>query len=137
MPAASSSTTAIRTTESRQVSLMDGLAAARVRGEFVAASKPFVDDGHMLLAARYDNGFWVKVADKVYRNATRRLVPNAQDSLWSGKFAKAVTGMGAPYDKVLGHEIEIVPLGDPAAVRPGETLRVKVLFQGKPLASAE
>jgi uncharacterized GH25 family protein len=123
--------------EGRQISLMDGLAAARVRGDFVAQSKPFVDDGHALVAARYDNGFWVKVSDKVYRNATRRMVPNAADSLWSGKFAKAVTGMGALYDKVLGHDIEIVPLGDPMAVRPGETLRVKVLFQGKPLAGGE
>jgi uncharacterized GH25 family protein len=120
----------------RQTSLLDGLAVARVRGAVVAASRPFADDRRMLLAARYDNGFWVKVDDKSYRNATRRLVPQAQDSLWSGKFAKAVTGAGAPWDRVLGHEIEIVPLGDPAALAPGATLRVRVLFRGQPFADA-
>jgi nickel transport protein len=38
---------------------------------------------------------------------------------------------------VLGHDLEIVPLSDPAATRPGQTLRLRVLFQGKPLAGAE
>ena len=38
----------------------------------VAQSRPFGDDGHTLLAARYDNGFWIKTADGLYRNATRR-----------------------------------------------------------------
>jgi len=123
-------------TAERQVSLLDHLDVARVRGNVVAASQPFVDHGRTLLAARYDNGFWVKVADKIYRNATRRLVSDAQDSLWSGKFAKAVTGAGAPWDRVLGHEIEIVPLSDPVAVRPGATLRVRVHFRGRPLAEA-
>jgi uncharacterized GH25 family protein len=120
----------------RQTALLDGLAVARVHGAVVAASRPFVDDRRMLLAARYDNGFWVKVDEKTYRNATRRLVPQAQDSLWSGKFAKAVTGAGAPWDRILGHEIEIVPLGNPAALAPGARLRVRVLFRGQPLVGA-
>ena len=31
----------------------------------------------------------------------------------------------------------LVPLADPATARPGETLRVRVLFRGQPLAGAE
>jgi uncharacterized GH25 family protein len=38
------------------------------------------------------------------------------------------------WKKVLGHKLEIVPLADPGAVRPGGTLKVRVLFEGKPLA---
>jgi nickel transport protein len=121
----------------KQESLIEGLAPARSHGAIVAASRPFADDGHNLFAARYDNGYWVKIADKVFRNATKRLAPDALECLWSGKFAKAVTGPGAPWDKVAGHEMEIMPLSDPAAVRPGETLRVRVLFKGKPLAGGE
>jgi len=121
----------------RQTSLLEGLAPGRAGGAPIVESRPFVDDGHALLAVRYDNGYWVKIADNVYRNVTRRLAPDAADSLWSVKFAKAFTGSGAPFDKVLGHEIELVPLSDPAAVKPGETLRVRVLFRGKPLVNGE
>ena len=68
---------------------------------------------------------------------SKRMAPDAIDSLWSGKFAKAATGAGAPWDTALGHELEIVPLTDPAAVRVGESLRVRVIFRGQPLAGAE
>jgi len=122
---------------SGQTSLLAGLAPRRAGGAPVAASRPFADDGHALLAVRYDNGYWVKIADDLYRNASRRLVPDAADSLWSVKFAKAVTGPGAPWSTVLGHELEIVPLSDPATAKPGDSLRLRVLFRGQPLAGAE
>ncbi|MBH5388586.1 DUF4198 domain-containing protein [Bradyrhizobium diversitatis] len=118
-------------------SLLDGLAAASENGVQIARTKPFDDGGHTLLAARYDNGFWVKTKDGVYRNATRRLVPDAVEILWSGKFAKAITGADAPWREVLGHDLELVPLSDPAKAKPGEPLKVKVLFRGKPLPDAE
>jgi Domain of unknown function (DUF4198) len=35
---------------------------------------------------------------------------------------------------VLGHELEIVPLSDPLAIKPGQKLRVRVLFRGQLLA---
>jgi uncharacterized GH25 family protein len=35
-----------------------------------------------------------------------------------------------------GQQLEIVPLADPAAVRPGSTLRFAVLFAGRPVADA-
>jgi hypothetical protein len=37
---------------------------------------------------------------------------------------------------VLGLPLEIVPLRDPFALRPAETLPVRVLFRGRPLAEA-
>jgi uncharacterized GH25 family protein len=40
------------------------------------------------------------------------------------------------WKKVLGHKLEIVPLDDPGAIRPGGTLKARVLFEGKPLANA-
>lgn len=118
-------------------SLLEGLAAASDNGVQVVRSKPFDDAGHTLLAARYDNGFWVKTSDGLYRNATRRLIQDAAESIWSGKFAKAITGADAPWQQPLGHDLELVPLTDPAKAKPGETLKVKVVFRGKPLADAE
>jgi uncharacterized GH25 family protein len=124
-------------TGDQRVSLLDGLALVSVRGAPVVQSRTFADAGRTLLAARYDNGYWVKISDNLYRNVSKRMAPNAIDSLWSAKFAKSVTGAGAPWNTVLGHELELVPLADPATVRPRENLRVRVLFRGQPLAGAE
>ena len=127
----------VAVTANGSASLLKGIEQATRHGVPVAQTKPFADDGHALLAARYDNGFWIKTADGVYRNATRRLGPDAAESMWSVKFAKALTGPDAPWEKVLGQILEIVPLSDPARAKPGQTLRLKILFQGKPLAGAE
>lgn len=89
-----------------------------------------------VVSARYDNGFWVRGTDGEYRNTTRRLVPDAAEAITSVKFAKLVTGTNAPWSAPLGHELEIVPLDDPMSVKPGTSLRVKVLFGGAPVASA-
>ena len=40
------------------------------------------------------------------------------------------------YGRTVGHLLEIVPLRDPAALRPGDRLPVAVTFAGRPLADA-
>ena len=54
--------------------------------------------------------------------------------------AKAIVYAGdvvkAP-DQAFGDILEIIPLGDPKELGKGETLPVKVLYKGKPLASVE
>jgi hypothetical protein len=55
------------------------------------------------------------------------------------KCAKALMSVGKPgagFDRPVGHPLEIVPLRNPAALRPGETLAVRVLFRGAPLKGA-
>lgn len=117
-------------------SLLAGITATQDGGVGVVTSRPFADDGHGLFAARYDNGFWARLPDGTTRNVTRRFAPDAMDTLWSAKFAKAVSGSGSPWQTVVGHTLEIVPLTDPAAAKPGDTLRLQVYFQGKPLPGA-
>lgn len=41
------------------------------------------------------------------------------------------------YAVVTGQRLELIPLGDPAAIHPGGTLRLKLLFAGQPLAGAK
>lgn len=123
-------------TSGGRTSLLSGIAATQEGGFGVAASRPFADDGRSLFAARYDNGLWVRQQDGTIRNATRRLVPDAVETLWSAKFAKAVSGAGSPWQTVLGHELELVPLSDPAAAKAGDTLRLRVYFRGQPLPGA-
>jgi len=33
--------------------------------------------------------------------------------------------------------LELIPLDDPSAIRPGTSLRLRVLFRGSPLAGAQ
>jgi nickel transport protein len=121
-------------TGKERLSLAEGLAHTHAGSAIVVASKTFDDAGHALVAASYDNGYWVKAPSGAYYNATRRSVPDAVDSLWSGKFAKAVTGTGSPWATAIGTPLELVPLADPAAQKPGDSLPVRVLFKGQPLA---
>lgn len=55
----------------------------------------------------------------------------------SAKYAKAIVeiGSGGPraFDKVVGHALEIVPLRDPALLKAGDSLDVRLLFRGKPV----
>ena len=120
-----------------ETSVRDGLSAAMRDGAPVLVSAPFSAKTPALVSARYDNGFWVETPDGSYRNSSRLVYPNAKASLWSIKFAKTLTGAGAPWDRVVGHELEIVPLADPVGVAPGGTLHARVLFRGAPLADAE
>lgn len=102
----------------------------------ILTSEPVPGAGSALISARYDNGFWVKAPDGEYRNTTRRFVPGATEAITSVKFAKLIAGQGAPWATAVGHDLEIVPMQDPLAVKPGGSLQVKVLFHGQPVAGA-
>ncbi|MEP6886756.1 MAG: DUF4198 domain-containing protein [Nitrospirales bacterium] len=90
----------------------------------------------ILLAARYDNGFWVKTAHG-HRDTSKLQVADTVESLSSMKYAKALLqvrpGASELHRKVIGHRLELVPLSNPFVVKPGESLSVKVYFDGKPL----
>ncbi|ACL60025.1 DUF4198 domain-containing protein [Methylobacterium nodulans] len=114
---------------------------------FVAALRPSPPDvppalvaplpskaSRTLVAATYDSGYWVTLTDGSGRNTSRRLVPDATASRWSVRFAKAALGPAAPWLKVVGHALEIVPLEIPAPT--AGAIRVRVLFRGEPLAGA-
>lgn len=54
------------------------------------------------------------------------------------KYAKALVQVGdagpRAFDRAAGHVLEFVPLSDPAAVRRGDTLALRLLYRGRPLA---
>ncbi|MHC2109258.1 DUF4198 domain-containing protein [Methylobacterium sp. CM6246] len=92
-------------------------------------------NGDALVAAAYDNGYWVRLTDGSYRNASKRMVPEGEKSQWSVKYAKAAVGPTAPWDRVVGQPLEIVPLEAPALAKG--SIRVRVLFEGRPLSGAD
>lgn len=56
------------------------------------------------------------------------------------RYLKCLIHVGGKRDdawkRVLKQRLEIVPLADPSAVKPGGNLKVRVLFEGKPLPKA-
>lgn len=97
-----------------------------------------------LVAARYDNGFWARKAvpgqaRPFTRNTTRALMPDAESVTQNLKFAKALVLDAADaqsFQRTVGHLLELVPQQNPAQLRPGEPLPVRVLLGGQPLAAA-
>ena len=55
---------------------------------------------------------------------------------WTIKWGKMLLGAGSN-DKVLGTRLELVALKDPFTARPGTTIPVKLLYDGKPFAGAD
>ena len=122
-------------------SLLPGITSASQGGIPVLITEPVtIESDTILLAARYDNGFWVKTPNG-FRNTSKQQVPSAEDSLLSIKFAKALFQVSAAesheYGKIIGHRLELVPLGNPFLAKPGEGLEIKVYFDGKPLVGIE
>ncbi len=94
----------------------------------------------LVLAARYDNGYWVKTREG-HRNTSKLQVPDTEDSLYSMKFAKVLiradhrnTEAGTSY---VGHRLELIPLHDPFTLHPGDILKVRVEYKGRPLAGVD
>lgn len=56
------------------------------------------------------------------------------------KYAKTIVEVGRggarAFGRAAGHPLELVPLADPAALRPGDTLALRILLLGRPLAGA-
>lgn len=71
------------------------------------------------------------VASSRKRKGDREHVP-------SEKYAKSIITVGKGNEnvsKTLGHRIEIVPLKNPSEVKAGDSIPVKILFEGKPLST--
>jgi uncharacterized GH25 family protein len=67
-----------------------------------------------------------------------RKTAGASDPYKIEKFSKAlvnVTSADNGFSAVIGDTLEIVPLTNPATVRPGDELTVRVLFKGQPLTT--
>ena len=83
-------------------------------------------EGAAELAARYEREGRLPKTDSI----TRRYA----------KYAKTIVevGNGGPraFSRVAGQVGEFVPLRDPAALRAGDTLPVRLLYRGRPLAEA-
>jgi len=76
-------------------------------------------------------------SDKVVSYAPKRSVKSAKTLFIASDSLDSVPTIGSGYDRVFGHAFELVPVVNPVApMGPGERIKVKLLYQGKPLADA-
>lgn len=97
-----------------------------VRESAAGFRRYMVLEGAPELATRYEREGRLPTGDSI----TRRYA----------KYAKTVVevGRGGPraFESAAGYPLEFVPLRDPAAARVGDSLAVRLLYRGRPLASA-
>ena len=91
-----------------------------------------------IIGALYDSGYWLKTTDG-WKKATKR---DGKDkytivqSLKSKQWCKSYLGTSDQSSKPLGQGLEVVPQKDPAALKTGDKLPIKVVFDGKPVEGA-
>jgi len=82
------------------------------------------------------NGIWSKTPDGEWVKKGKDEVPNAVISEKNFKYAVYLNGpLGAPLPAFPDQVVQIVPV-DPIPEKMGEPMKVRVLFQGKPVAGA-
>jgi uncharacterized GH25 family protein len=92
--------------------------------------------GSYVAVVKKQGGFSSKTTDGYKRGKNKKDLKDVLECNYSEKYAKALFTAGTPggksFSQVIGHPIEIVPLQDPAKLKKGDILTVKILFQGKP-----
>lgn len=116
----------------------DDLSARLVRDGSLYRFDAGSGEAPALVAARYDNGFWSKLPDGSFRNARRTGFQRTELGLSSFKYAKAWNGRDAQaFNRAVGHRLELVPVDAASTLKAGGTLRVRVLWDGRPVAGAK
>jgi len=86
----------------------------------------------------FDGGYFVKTTEGGKKLTKREAKGNFEiiESFRSQKYSKVMLSPSDLFSKPLGLRLEIVPEKNPFAIKIGETLPIKVLFEGKPLEGA-
>ncbi len=84
-----------------------------------------------LLALEFDNGFYSRSTQGTV-NKPMNEVPGAVSAVWAKKTGKYLLQWNAQAAKPVGLQLEIVPTST-VAPKPGETITVQVLWEGKPI----
>lgn len=91
-----------------------------------------------IVTAFLDRGCWLKTTDG-WKNVCKRKGQgkfSIVEAIKSRKYAKAVVDKSETFSKPMGMVFEIVPDKDPFTVKPGDTLPLQILFEGKPVDGA-
>ncbi|MDX3928765.1 MAG: DUF4198 domain-containing protein [Shinella sp.] len=103
-------------------------------------------DGHAVLkpeaepaaiTLEFDNGYWSEGADGKWVNKAKDEVPGAKSA---GRYIKNNLTLVHPHGSLPDfpkQALQIVPLDNPVGRKAGDPIRLRVLYEGEPLAGAE
>ena len=108
-------------------------------GGFLATPIEFKKPGTYLVSAAVEPGFYTMYMDKervCHKIGPMTGLEGVITSLYHERYAKALISVGETDDTFyltpLGHKVEIIPMQNPAKLRAGDFLDLKVMFDGKP-----
>ncbi len=117
------------------------VALGRAGENYAYEGKADLKKGSFIVSGVYRPTFWSNGPDGwAQKNRTQR--PDATYCEEVTMFAKTILDVDGSREadfisKPVGHRLEIVPMVNPANVKPGEKFPVKVLFEGKPVKTAK
>lgn len=122
--------------DGKKVVSVQGLDARRAKIKHAAAHKKGVTSLNFTtppyaVSAEFDNGYWVEVGGE-WMNRSKRTVKNYTGSDHAIKFAKRLERWAEWMKEPEGAPLEIVPLKDPFALKPGDKLPIRVIYNGAP-----
>jgi nickel transport protein len=88
------------------------------------------------IVLEFDNGFWSEGADGKWVNKPKNEVPGAKSA---GRYLKNNLTLLHAHDglpELPQQSLQIRPVGNPLGLKAGDAFRVKVTFEGEPLAGA-
>ena len=96
------------------------------------------DNQPAIVAGVLDNGLWSKAPDGEWYNKGKDEVSNATISEHTFKYAvRLLKPLHGPVPILPGQKLQIVPVGDQLPEQMGKALKIRVLFDGKPIKGAE
>lgn len=104
-----------------------------------AGAIPVVDSDEpvAIVAAAMDYGLWSRTPDGEWHNKGRDEVPTAALAEHNWKYAVHLTQMPTkPLPMIAGHTLQIVPVDIAIPQKMGQPMKVRALYQGKPIAGA-
>ena len=95
------------------------------------------DSSPTVVAARLDNGTWSKTPDGEWHKKGKDQLPNAVISEKTIKYAVVIRGpLSTPLPPLPDHTLQVIPVESNLPALLGQPLKLKVLFNGKPVAGA-
>ncbi len=110
------------------------MAAESVNEMQFQSSEGLSAPGAYIIAVSRAASFYTKTTEGSKRQSKKGL-ENVLSCSYSNSYMKAVANVGGeagPVDAPVGHEMEIIPLVNPATLKVGDFLHFKAMFKGKP-----